>query len=140
MQSPVTVRNQDDLGKLVLRLALGIMMLLHGISKLTNGISGIEGMVVNAGFPAVFAYLVYVGEVLAPILLIIGYLTRPAALIMAINMIVAVYLAHMSQLFQLSKTGGWAIELQGFFFFTALAVALLGAGRYSVGGLNGRFN
>jgi putative oxidoreductase len=40
----------------------------------------------------------------------------------------------------MGKTGGWALELQGFYFFTALAVALLGAGRYSMGGISGRWN
>jgi putative oxidoreductase len=40
----------------------------------------------------------------------------------------------------MSKTGGWALELQGLYLVSALAVALLGAGRYSVGGSGGRWN
>jgi uncharacterized membrane protein YphA (DoxX/SURF4 family) len=75
--------------------------------------------------------------VLAPLLLIVGLWTRPAALVVVVNMVVAIVLAHMGQLGQLGKSGGWALELQGFFLFTALAVALLGAGRFSLGG---RFN
>jgi putative oxidoreductase len=55
-------------------------------------------------------------------------------------MIVAVALAHGSQFFTLSKTGGWALELQGFYFFIALAIALLGAGRYSLAGPSGKWN
>jgi putative oxidoreductase len=39
---------------------------------------------------------------------------------------------HTGDVFNLSKTGGWALELQGLYFVTALAVALLGAGRYSL--------
>jgi putative oxidoreductase len=58
----------------------------------------------------------------------------------AVNMIVAVALAHIPQFFTMSKTGGWALELQGFYFFTAVAVALLGAGSYSIGGRSGKFN
>jgi putative oxidoreductase len=81
-----------------------------------------------------------VGEVLAPILVVIGFLTRPAALVICINMIVAVYLVHASQIFTLNNTGGWALELQGMYFFTGLAIALLGAGRYSVGGTASRWN
>src|SRR5690606_27553055 len=50
------------------------------------------------------------------------------------------WLVHMGEMFQLTKTGGWALELQGLFLFSALAVALLGAGRYSVGGIGGRWN
>lgn len=130
----------EDLGKLILRAALAIMILLHGIAKIINGPGFILGLVAKAGLPEAFGYLVYVGEVLAPILVLIGLWTRPAALVIAINMIVAVWLVHMGELFQLGKTGGWALELQGMFFFGALAVALLGAGRFSVGGLGGKWN
>jgi putative oxidoreductase len=130
----------QDLGKLVLRLLVGILVLLHGIAKLRFGISGIAGMVTNAGLPAAFAYLVYIGEVLAPALVIIGLWTRPAALVIFINMIVAIALVHAGELLQLNKTGGWAIELQAMFLFGALAIALLGAGRYSLGGAGGRYN
>lgn len=130
----------QDLGKLVLRLLVGILVLLHGIAKLRFGISGIAGMVTNAGLPAAFAYLVYIGEVLAPALVIIGLWTRPAALVIFINMIVGIALVHAGELLQLNKTGGWAIELQAMFLFGALAIALLGAGRYSLGGAGGRYN
>ena len=127
----------NDLGKLLLRLTLGSLMLLHGIAKLSSGADHIAGMVASHGLPGVLGYLVYVGEVLAPLLLIVGLWTRPAALVVAINMVVAIGLAHMGQLGQLGKSGGWALELQGLFLFTAVAVSLLGAGRFSLGG---RFN
>lgn len=130
----------DDAGKLTLRLTIGILMLLHGIAKLTGGIGGIEGMLVARGIPAFVAWGVYVGEVLAPALLIVGVYTRLAALVVAINMLFAIALAHTSQVWQLSNNGGWAIELQGLFLFGALAVALLGAGRFSVAGERGPFN
>ena len=132
--------DRDDAGKLLLRVVLGVLILLHGIGKLKGGPDYIVGTVVKAGLPALFGYFVYVGEVLAPLLLIVGLWTRAAAAIVAINMLVAVGLVHMNDLFALSKTGGWALELQGMFFFTAVAVALLGAGRYSVGGANGKWN
>ncbi len=122
----------DDLGKLVLRLTLGILMLLHGIAKLSNGIGGIEGMLVSHGLPAFIAYGVLVGEVLAPLLVIFGLYARIGGAIMAINMLVAIALAHSSQLLQISKSGGWALELQGFFLFTAIAVALIGPGKFSI--------
>lgn len=130
----------DDTGKLVLRLALGILILLHGISKLSNGIGSIVGMVTSNGLPAALAYGVYVGELVAPALLIVGVLTRPAALVVAFNMVVAIWLAHMGQIGTLGKSGGWALELQGMFLFGAIAVAFLGAGRFSVGGTLGRYN
>lgn len=131
---------QDDLGKFILRATLAILMLLHGIAKISNGVSGIEGMLTGRGLPGAIAYLVYVGEVLAPIMILLGFWTRLGAFIIAGNMIVAVWLVHMGDLFQLTKTGGWALELQAFYFFGAIAVMLLGAGAYSIGGRQGRWN
>lgn len=129
-----------DTGKLILRLALGLLILLHGIAKVMSGPAAILGTVEKAGLPQPFGYLVYAGEVLAPLLVIVGFWTRPAALVIAINMLVAIYLVHVPQLLQLTKQGGWALELQGMYLFVAIAIALLGAGRYSVGGASGRWN
>lgn len=122
----------DDIGKLILRLTLGILMLLHGISKLRFGISGIEGMLASHGLPAFLAYGVLVGEVFAPLLVIFGFYARIGGAIMAINMIVAIALAHSSQLLDIGKSGGWALELQGFFLFTAIVIALIGPGKFGI--------
>ncbi|HSW06220.1 DoxX family protein [Aquabacterium sp.] len=129
-----------DAGKLVLRVTIGLLLLLHGLFKLIHGVDGIAGMLQKAGLPGVLAYAVYVGEVLAPLLLIAGLWTRAAGLVVVANMLVAIGLAHGSQILTLGEQGGWALELQGLYLFGAVAVALLGAGRYSVGGVDGRFN
>ena len=97
----------QDAGKLLLRLTMGVLMLLHGIGKLRHGIDGIIGDVESRGLPTFFAYGVYVGEVVAPLLIIAGWQTRIAALVFAFNMIIAVWLAHASQIFSLSKSGAW---------------------------------
>lgn len=122
----------NDLGKLTLRLTLGILMLLHGIAKLTGGVGGIEKMVQGAGMPGFFAYGVYIGEVVAPILVILGLYARVGAAVIVVNMLFAILLAHRADLFLLGKSGGWALELQGFFLFTAVAVVLMGPGRHSI--------
>lgn len=132
--------SREDLGKFILRASLAILILLHGLAKISNGVGGIEGMLTGRGLPGAIAYLVYVGEVLAPVMLLLGFWTRLGAFIIAINMVVAVWLVHMGELFQLTKTGGWALELQGMYFFSALAVMLLGAGSFSIGGRQGRWN
>lgn len=132
--------NTDDTGKLVLRAALAIILLFHGYAKLTGGIGFVGDMLAKAGAPAALGYLVYVGEVIAPLMILAGIFTRAAALVAAINMVVAVLLVHTGQFFTLNQTGGWALELQGMFLIASLAVALLGAGRYSLGGAAGRFN
>lgn len=132
--------NSDDVGKLILRLTLGVLILFHGVSKLTGGIGFVTDALVKAGMPSALGYLAYIGEVIAPLFLIAGVWSRPAALVVAVNMIVAVLLAHRGQQFSISDSGGYALELQAMFLFTAIAIALLGAGRYSVGGARGRWN
>jgi len=130
----------DDRGKLLLRVLLSVLILFHGVSKLIGGVGMISGMLAKAGLPPALGYLVYIGEVLAPLLILVGLFTRAAALVIVINMIVALLLVHTKQFFTLNDTGGWALELQGMYLGTAIVIALLGAGRYSLGGTGGRFN
>ena len=122
----------DDVGKLILRLTLGILMLLHGIAKISGGVDGLEKMVAGAGLPSVLAYGVYVGEVLAPLLVIFGFYVRFGAAIIVVNMLFAIFLAHRTDLFLLARSGGWALELQGFFLFTALALVFMRPGRFGI--------
>lgn len=123
-----------DLGKLVLRLALGLLILLHGIAKLRGGLDPIVGMLQAHGLPGVFAYGALVGEVLAPLMVLAGFYARIGGALIAINMLVAFALAHLGQLGQLNEQGGWALELQGMFLAAAVAITLFGPGRYSVNG------
>lgn len=135
------MNNSDDYGKLLLRVSLGVLILFHGAGKVMGGLpAGIVAQVTSHGWPAWFAYGVYIGEVLAPALIILGVVTRLGGLVIAFNMLVAVYLMHLPQLGELSNTGGWRLALQGMYFSSALCVALLGAGRFSLGGARGRFN
>ncbi|WP_297198834.1 DoxX family protein [uncultured Pluralibacter sp.] len=122
--------NKGDAGKLLLRLAVGGLMLFHGLHKLFGGVEGISSMVVEQGLPGFLAYGVLIGEVLAPCLIIIGVLTRPAALVLALTMAAAWLMVGTTETWHLDETGAWAIESLVYFFISALAIALLGAGRY----------
>ncbi len=122
----------QDLGKLIIRVALGALVLLHGIAKLTGGVGGVGQMLEGAGLPPVLAYGALAGEVLGPLLLIVGFYARAGAVLIALNMLAAFVLAHAGELTQLNEQGGWALELQGMFLFTAIGLALTGPGRYSV--------
>lgn len=116
-----------------MRLTLGILILLHGIAKLKGGVVGISGMVAGIGLPSWVGYGVYIGEVLAPIMLIVGFYSRVGAFIIFINMIFAVVLSHRPDLFMLNaKTGGYALELQAMFMFVALALTFMTPGRYAL--------
>ncbi|MBS2097551.1 DoxX family protein [Carboxylicivirga linearis] len=130
------MNKNNDLGLLVLRVSLGLLMLLHGIAKLVHGLDFIKGMLSGMGLPSFFAYGVLVGEVLAPIALIAGFRTRIAAAIYAVNCIVAIAMAHSGDIFSLSDHGGWAIELLGLYLFGAVAIFFTGAGKYAVSNQN----
>lgn len=124
--------NTADIGKLILRAYIGLAMLGHGIPKILGGIGGVEGLLANQGLPGLLAYGVYVGEVVAPIMLILGLYARIGGVLIVINMLFAIALAHTDEIFALTERGAWALELQGFYLFGGLAVALIGAGRYAL--------
>ncbi len=123
----------ESTGKLILRATLGILMLLHGISKLRNGIDPIGDMLEASGLPVFFKYGAYIGEVIAPMLLILGYYARIGAWLIAVNMLFAIGLAHWGEVFLIdAQSGGLALEKQYLFMITAIALALLGPGRFSI--------
>lgn len=120
-----------DLAKLLLRVSLGILILFHGIHKVIHGISGIKAMMDSTIFPSFFAYGVFVGELIAPIFIILGLYARVAAGVLAFNMFVAIYLAYGFSL-TLSKHGGISWELPFVYLVMSVLVVLLGSGKYSV--------
>ena len=129
----------EDLGKLLLRVGLGGLLLFHGVHKLLNGLEPIKVMLGNHNVSAAISYGVYLGELVGPILIIVGLFSRIGGLLIAFNMIVAVLLVHTADIFVLSPTtGGYALESEVFYLVAALSVVLLGAGRFSLG--DGRLN
>ena len=123
-----------DAGLLVLRLGLAAILLFHGIYKVTHGVAWIAGPLGRVGLPAFVAYGVYVAEILAPVLLIVGLWTRLAAAVIAFDMFMAIFLARRGDLAKISPMGGgWAIELELMYFVAALTIALAGSGRYGLG-------
>ena len=129
-----------DAALLILRIVLGVLVLLHGLSKLPPPPEFLITRFTQAGLPGFIAYGVYLGEIVGPILLIVGVWARLGALMVIVNMVFAVLLAHTGDLFKLGAQGGYALELQAMFLFAAIAIALAGAGRFSVGGRYGPLN
>lgn len=129
------MNKNTDLGLLILRIAVGALMLLHGIAKLGD-VSFIEGMLAAKGIPSFIAYGVYITEIVAPLLIIIGYRTRLAAIIFIIGNLTAFLLVHTADLFLLNDNGGWKIELLGLFTFAALTLFFTGGGKIAASSSN----
>mgnify|MGYP003381514605 CR=1 FL=1 len=102
-----------DSGKLVLRVVLGALILLHGIAKLRGGIDFVTHSVTAAGLPATLAYAVYAGEVLAPLAVIAGWHARIGAAVIAIHMAFALGRVQPGQPLSAQQAGGRALELRG---------------------------
>ncbi len=122
----------QNLGLLILRLSIGILLLLHGVNKIFHGVGFIENMLRENGLPAFITYGVFIGEVLAPIMIILGYRTRIFSLIIVANMLVITFMVKKNLLFAFAQTGAWELELQGLYLFGALALFFTGAGKIAV--------
>lgn len=123
----------ENIGKLILRLSVGVLLLPHGIYKIINGINDVSGLVEGLGIPHFVVYGVYIGEVLAPIMLILGFRVKIASILVIITMLVAIFsLNHIhGGIFNIGKSGGWSYELQGLYLLGALAIFFLGSGRFA---------
>jgi putative oxidoreductase len=125
----------EDLGKLLLRISVGLVLVLHGIAKIQGGVEWIKGPLAGVGLPGFIAYGVYLGEFIGPLMVLSGFRTRIGAALMVINMVMAIFLAHRNQIFMLKEQGGgWAIELDALILLGALALFFMGGGKYGVQG------
>ena len=130
------MKNNTDLGLLILRITVAGLMLFHGVAKLSH-LDGTKGMLSEVGLPEFIAYGVFITELIAPILMIIGYRTKLASLVFFFGMVAALLMAHSNNIFALSKTGGLQIELILLFALGALALFFTGAGKYAIATKNG---
>ena len=117
---------RNDLGLALLRILPSVMLLTHGIPKFQKLIAGdFEfGDPIGIG-PAPSLFLAVVGEVICPILIILGYKTRWASIPPAITMLVAALFVHGADPFGVKEK---ALLYLSFF----LVIMLLGPGRYSI--------
>jgi len=121
----------QPLGLLALRLALGLIFFSHGYPKLAHAGGGMQEFFVQHGLPGYFVYIAGVLEVFGAILLALGLFTRGAALLLAIEMGVAIWKVHSS--------GGY-LAVHNYEFPLALltacfALSTVGAGSLSLDGL-----
>jgi len=117
----------QPLGLLILRVALGLIFLTHGYPKLTRSAAALQTLFVQHGLPAKLVYVSGVLETFGAVLLIVGVFARPAALLLAIEMGVAIIKVH-------SAHGIMALHQYEFPLVLAtacLALATVGAGTLS---------
>lgn len=125
--------NREDMGKLLLRVTLAVIVVFHGVFKLTHGVEWMERPLAAFGLPGFLAYGTYVAEVIAPLLLLLGYRARLAALVILFDLLMAIVLVLRSRIFTLTGGGGWGIELEAMIVLVSLSVFCLGSGRYRLG-------
>ncbi|NLY04200.1 MAG: DoxX family protein [Campylobacter sp.] len=124
--------NYQNFGLLLLRISLGICVLFHGISKIQSGVGGIKGMLVAKGIPEFIAYGVYLGEILAPIMIIIGFYTRLASIVLIGTCITILYVAYANSLFSFTAHGGLVAEIVYLYLGGALCLLFCGGGKFSI--------
>ena len=125
-------RKAADISYLIIRVTAGLMLIPHGYPKvMTAGASGVAAMLgrYGIGFGEPFAYVLMFLETIGGILIAIGYLTRPIALLLVIEFLVIIFVAHWPRGYFASANG---IELPLLWGLILLAILLRGGGPYSV--------
>ena len=118
-----------NFGLLFIRLGLGVCLLMHGIFKLTHGIDGVKSMLAARGIPDLVAYGAYVGEVLAPAMIIIGVFCRIGALLVIANVLMIIYVLH-TPLGALTGVGGFELEIVYLYLSAAICLVICGGGEF----------
>ena len=120
----------SDIGLLIVRIALGGIIFFHGFHKITHGVADQFQLLANNGIPGQFIYFVYISEVLAPVLIVLGVFTRISCLTIIVTMIVVFYALPFP--IGLSEHGAMNIESQLYFLLLSVALFFTGPGRYTV--------
>ncbi len=131
----------NDTAVLVMRFALGIVILPHGLQKMFGAFGGfgfsgtMAYFTTQAGIPTIFAFLAIMAEFLGSLGLISGLLTRIAAFGIGVNMVVAIFLVHIHNGFFMNWNGqqaGEGFEYHLLALGLVIALMIKGGGRWSL--------
>ena len=126
------MKTKLDIGLFLLRITIAFTMLVYGITKIINGVSLIGDLLNSLGLPTFLSYGVYLGEVLAPVLIILGFRTRLAGLVFAINCLIAILMVQVPNFFNLNEFGGWYVGPIVIYFIFGIAMFFTGAGNIAI--------
>jgi putative oxidoreductase len=129
------VRLTARYGLAILRIVLGIAMLVHGWSKLSGGVDNVAGFfggMLGIPAPGLMAWVVTIVELVGGILLVIGFLTQIAGLLIALDMLGAILFAYLLRGAPFIENGQISWEKEAVFAAAALCLALSGPGAWSV--------
>lgn len=122
----------DDLSKFFLRLGVGGMMLFHGIHTLLTGLDPIKAILSAHGLPDALAYAAYFGEIVGPLLVLLGMFARAGAALIALEIVALVALGGLTHLITVSPDGAYGLEVEALYLFGAVAIAVGGAGKWGL--------
>jgi putative oxidoreductase len=130
------VRLTARYGLAILRIVLGIAFLVHGWGKLSGGVDNVAGSFGMLGIPApeLMAWVVTIVELGGGILLVVGFLSQIAGILIALDMLGAILFAYLLRGAPFIAENGQQIswEKEAVFAAAALCIALAGPGAWSV--------
>jgi putative oxidoreductase len=126
------MKRNKNLGIFILRLAIPFTMLIYGINKVIEGTGFIGSLLEQYGLPKMMANGVFIGEIVAPLMLMIGFRARLAGLIFSFNCLLAIVMAQTQNIFKLNEFGGWSLDLLFIYLITGIVFFVSGAGKYAL--------
>ena len=143
-------QSNEDLGKLVVRVTVGALIVFHGLA-LATGDAGIPNNLIRWGLPAQLMWIGFLVEFGGGLAMILGAYARLGGLALGLFMVVAIFMAHIglmgaqNHLFMVANNPAgnhwdhYFLETQAFYLFSGFAVALLGAGKIGLN-IGGKWN
>lgn len=129
------VRTTARYGLVILRIVLGIAFVIHGWGKLSGGVGGVAGFfggMLGIPAPELMAWVVTIVELVGGILLIVGALTQIAGILLALDMLGAIFFAYLRTGAPFIENSAIPWEKEAVFAAAALCLALAGPGAWSV--------
>ncbi|WP_116769691.1 DoxX family protein [Maribacter litoralis] len=126
------MKRNKNLGIFILRLTIPFTMLIYGINKVIEGTGFIGSLLEQYGLPKMMANAVFIGEIVAPLMLMIGFRARLAGLIFSFNCLLAIVMAQTQNIFKLNEFGGWSLDLLFIYLITGIVFFVSGAGKYAL--------